>query len=212
MLCYPYIAHNFLDSSEQVGLFLGLAIHDTAQVVGSAMTYNELFQDELAMRIAVVTKLTRNIFLAGVIPYLAYSTVGGGGQGGAAAGAAGGSKPALTWAGFKQHLPLFVVGFLGMACARSVGDWSLASTGAAYGVVPPEMWSEMTSGISKVGSHYLIGSAMAAVGLSTSFATLKGVGMKPFALGIGGAFTVGATAYGCASVLPYVMDVTALPT
>ena len=51
----------------------------------------------------------------------------------------------------------------------------------------------------------------AAVGLSTSFATLKGVGMKPFALGIGGALTVGATAYGCASVLPYVMDVTPVP-
>ena len=128
MLTYPYIAHNFLDSSEQVGLFLGLAIHDTAQVVGASMTYNELFHDELAMRIAVVTKLTRNIFLAGVIPYLAFSTVGGEGSNGA--------RPALTWAGFKQHLPLFVVGFLGMACARSVGDWSLAATGMAYGSSP----------------------------------------------------------------------------
>ena len=34
MLAYPVLAHNYLpfEFSEQVGLFLGIAIHDTAQV------------------------------------------------------------------------------------------------------------------------------------------------------------------------------------
>lgn len=36
------------------------------------MTYKEMFQDELALKMAAVTKLTRNLFLAGVIPAMAY--------------------------------------------------------------------------------------------------------------------------------------------
>lgn len=32
MLVYPAVAHSLFDTSEQVGLFLGTAIHDTAQV------------------------------------------------------------------------------------------------------------------------------------------------------------------------------------
>lgn len=32
MLSYPYLAHTLASSSEQVGLFLGSAIHDTSQV------------------------------------------------------------------------------------------------------------------------------------------------------------------------------------
>ena len=32
MLVYPHLAHALLQSSEQVGIFLGMAIHDTSQV------------------------------------------------------------------------------------------------------------------------------------------------------------------------------------
>lgn len=32
MLCYPYLAHSLVDHSEQVGILLGLSIHDTSQV------------------------------------------------------------------------------------------------------------------------------------------------------------------------------------
>ena len=39
MLTYPVLAHNYLpfEFSEQVGLFLGIAIHDTAQVMVMVM-------------------------------------------------------------------------------------------------------------------------------------------------------------------------------
>ena len=37
-----------------------------------------------------------------------------------------------------------------------------------------------------------VGTAMAAVGLNTSFAVFKGVGAKPFAVGFAGALAVGA--------------------
>ncbi|CAM9702966.1 unnamed protein product, partial [Phaeothamnion confervicola] len=47
MLAYPYVAHHLLPHSEQVGLFLGLAIHDTAQVVGAALTYRDVSGEDI---------------------------------------------------------------------------------------------------------------------------------------------------------------------
>ena len=39
MLIYPYFANSILDNSQQIGIFLGTAIHDTSQVLGAAATY-----------------------------------------------------------------------------------------------------------------------------------------------------------------------------
>ena len=72
MLAYPYLAHAVLGSSETIGLFLGTAVHDTSQVVGAALTYKQVYDDDIVLRVATVTKLTRNIFLAGVIPLLTW--------------------------------------------------------------------------------------------------------------------------------------------
>mmetsp|Transcript_31243 Transcript_31243/g.50339 ORF Transcript_31243/g.50339 Transcript_31243/m.50339 type:complete len:136 (-) Transcript_31243:226-633(-) len=71
-LRYPYLAHAMFGLSEQVGIFLGLSIHDTSQVMAAALTYREAFDDEVALKTAAVTKLTRNVFLATVIPALAW--------------------------------------------------------------------------------------------------------------------------------------------
>ena len=73
MLCYPYLFNALCGSSEQVGMCLGVAIHDTSQVLGSAMSYRETFDDEVALRVAAVTKLTRNLGLAVAIPALTYA-------------------------------------------------------------------------------------------------------------------------------------------
>ena len=43
-----------------------------------------------------------------------------------------------------------------------------------------------------LASRYLLGTAMAAVGLSTSFRVFRGVGLKPFAVGLAGAVVVGS--------------------
>ena len=72
MLVYPYLAHALLQRSETVGLFLGTAVHDTSQVVGAALTYRQMYADDVVLRVATVTKLTRNLFLAGVIPLLTW--------------------------------------------------------------------------------------------------------------------------------------------
>ena len=77
MLTYPYFAHAVLGRSETVGLFLGTAIHDTSQVVGAALTYRQMYADEVVLQVATVTKLTRNLFLAAVIPLLTWLHVRG---------------------------------------------------------------------------------------------------------------------------------------
>ena len=72
MLAYPYLLHAMGCSSEQVGMILGVAIHDTSQVLGSALSYKETFDDEVAFKVAAVTKLMRNLGLAVAIPLLTY--------------------------------------------------------------------------------------------------------------------------------------------
>ena len=54
-------------------MWLGLAVHDTAQVMGAGLTYAQLFDDERAFNAAAVTKLTRNLALAAAIPALAFA-------------------------------------------------------------------------------------------------------------------------------------------
>ena len=183
MLTYPYLAHAVLGSSETIGLFLGTAVHDTSQVMGAALTYKQVYGDEVVLNVATVTKLTRNIFLAAVIPILtwmhmrAQAKIGSGGIG----------------VRISSLVPGFVIGFLAMAVVRSLGDWTLTSNGAAFGVWSAAQWASITKSLGDYwASQILLGTAMAAVGLNTNFAVFKGVGMKPFAVGMAGALVVGA--------------------
>ena len=181
MLSYPYLAHCLLHTSEQIGLFLGTAIHDTSQVIGAAVTYKEVYQDDVALKAATVTKLTRNLFLAGVIPFLAFSY----------------SKRRTTEqssasVNLKKLFPVFVLGFVAMALMRSLGDATLQNNGAAFGLWNSAAWKELTTQMGEIwGSRYLLGTALAAVGLSTSFSVFKGLGLKPFVVGFAGALFVG---------------------
>jgi len=185
MLVYPYLAHAVLGSSETIGLFLGTAVHDTSQVVGAALTYKQVYNDDVVLRVATVTKLTRNIFLAAVIPILtwmhvrAQAKIGSGGIGGVVS--------------VSSLVPGFVIGFLAMAVVRSIGDWTLTSNGAAFGVWSAAQWTSITKSLGDYwASQILLGTAMAAVGLNTNFAVFKGVGLKPFVVGMAGALVVGA--------------------
>lgn len=177
MFLYPYIAPMVLETSEQIGLFLGTAVHETSQVVGAALTYKEVFGDEVALKAATVTKLTRNLFLAVVVPLLALFYL-----------KRQATSPASV--SVKKLLPVFVLGFVAMALVRSLGDLTLQS-GGAFGIWDSTSWKALTTQINFWGSRYLLGTAMAAVGLNTSFAVFKGVGLKPFLVGFVGALVVG---------------------
>lgn len=183
MLVYPYVAHAMLSRSETIGLFLGTAIHDTSQVVGAALTYRQMFEDDVVLRVATVTKLTRNLFLAGVIPLLTWMHLR----------RTGDLAPGGRSGAFTTLVPAFVIGFLAMAVVRTIGDAMLQSGGTAYGMWDRAGWTAVTNHVGDFwGSRVLLGTAMAAVGLNTSFAVFKGVGLKPFVVGLAGALVVGS--------------------
>ena len=192
MVVYPYLAHALLPGSASIGLFLGTAVHDTSQVVGAALTYRQIYADDTVLRVATVTKLTRNLFLAAVIPLLTWRHARDGHGGGRAA----------AIAGWRTLVPSFVVGFVAMAVVRSAADTMLQGGGLALGVWDPAAWAELTSFIGDtVGARWLLGTAMAAVGLNTSIAVFRGVGLKPFVVGLVGALAVGAIGFVMAALL-----------
>jgi uncharacterized membrane protein YadS len=80
-----------------------------------------------------------------------------------------------------------------MAVVRTIGDATLGSMGAAYGIFTADAWASLTRDLGDFwASQILLGTAMAAVGLSTTFKVFRGVGFRPFAVGMAGALAVGA--------------------
>ena len=171
MLAYPYLAHALLPRSETVGLFLGTAVHDTSQVVGAALTYRQMY----ARRCRAAR---RDGDQADAQP------VPGGRHSAPHLDARCANRTSARRSHGRPPLDdsscrCFVVGFVAMAVVRSIGDATLQSTGAAYGVWDAAAWKQLTDWIGDFwASRMLLGTAMAAVGLNTSFAVFKGVGAQ----------------------------------
>ena len=190
MFVDPYLAHALLGSvPAAVGLFLGTGIHDTSQVMGAALSYRELFHDETALKVATVTKLTRNLFLAAVVPLLAYLHARRVGR--------------RTGAPVKLSgiFPLFVLGFVAMAAVRSVGDAMLARGGLAWGTWDAAGWAALAKRLGESWAGAALGTAMAGVGLSTRLSVLRKLGAKPLYVGALSAILVAALALLSASLL-----------
>lgn len=189
MLAYPYLAHALLGgSSGAAGLFLGTAIHDTSQVMGAAISYSELYADERTMQVATVAKLTRNALLIGVVPALAFLHA-------RRSGAAGARAP------LARLFPVFVLGFLALSLVRSIGDLELARSGLAFGIWDEGAWSSLTGLIGGRSAVLALGTALAGVGLTTRLSVLKGLGLRPFAVGLSAALLVGLASLGLSAAL-----------
>jgi len=189
-LLYPYLAyHVFRHNAVMSGLFLGTAIHETAQVAGAGMIYADAFASPLGLDVATVAKMVRNVFMAGVIPLLAFLH------------ARRTSSPGKRRGpGAAKLFPLFIVGFIAMAVFRSVGDAATGAGSAAFGVWSPEAWAGL-QGLFKSWAAFLLVVALAGVGLKTRFASFKGLGLKPFLAGLGSAAAVGAISFLAISLL-----------
>lgn len=198
MLFYPYLTHFFFaDDPIKAGLFLGTAIHDTAQVTGSALIYDQMFHLERAVDVAMVTKLTRNLFIIAVIPVVSLLFFRSSQQAVMRDGSLDGSDMRGEVSGasrlpkWYKLIPLFVIGFLLLALVRTLGDMTLTKSGAAFGLLSAEVWQSFYESSSSFGTTYMLGIAMAGVGLSTDFSQFKGLGMKPFYIGLIAALSVG---------------------
>lgn len=188
MLFYPYVANTFFaDNPIKAGLFLGTAIHDTAQVTGAALIYNQMYDMEKVVDVATVTKLTRNLFIILVIPFVSYLFF--------KSNKGVGNKEEQKLPKWYKLVPLFVVGFLLTALLRTIGDMTAVNTGAAFGFLDISTWESFYTVGSSFGSTYLLGLAMAGVGLSTDFKMFKGLGIKPFYIGLIAALSVGLVSF-----------------
>lgn len=185
-LVYPYLA-NFIFAGDalKAGLFLGTAVHDTSQVVGSAKVYTDVYSQTLALDVATITKLVRNVFMVAVIPFMAlYYARRTNGQ----------EQTTGKKTSWVNLLPLFIVGFLAFATLRSIGDAGVNAGGGAFGIWESGAWKGITNFVKDWAEIFLV-VALAGVGLSTNFKSFKGLGVKPFLVGLSAALAVGLVSF-----------------
>jgi len=190
MVIYPFLG-NLIFSGDIIntGLFLGTSIHETAQVAGAGLIYDQSFNitaTPSVADIAVVGKLVRNVMMVVVIPGITYLYARNMRQAGEDAGEA---------TRVIDMIPVFILGFLVMAIVRSIGDAGADGGGLAFGLWGTETWGDLTHGI-RTWAEYTLGTAMAAVGLGTSIKQLRGLGYKPFVVGMAAALSVGVVSVG----------------
>lgn len=174
MLVYPFAAHYmFSGDSFASGLFLGTAVHETAQVAGAGLVYQQFYNDPLTLDVATVTKLVRNLGMLIVIPLMSIVYHRNSAE----------SGQAPKW---WTMIPLFVIGFACMSLLRTVGDQGEL----AFGFLQPEQWQMIVS-YTKKTAEMCLAIAMAAVGLGTSIKALRSIGIKPLAVGLFSALLVG---------------------
>lgn len=116
LLVYPVVGRALGLGDVGFGLWVGLAIQDTSQVVAAGAAFSDPARD-----VATVVKLVRNASLAGVLPLLAWwwrRT----------------AEPGAVSMGWRKAIPLFVVGFLAMVVLRTLGVVD-AEVGARLGQV-----------------------------------------------------------------------------
>jgi uncharacterized integral membrane protein (TIGR00698 family) len=102
---YPTIGRAIALPQPQFGLWAGVAVHDTSQVIATSASYGPG-----ALDVATVVKLIRNALMAPLL--LVIATVW-------ASRAEGTVDSARR--GIRRAVPLFVLGFLALAALRTVG-------------------------------------------------------------------------------------------
>ena len=184
MLLYPFAGHWIFDADTfKSGLFLGTSVHETAQVAGAGLVYQQYYDDPGALDVATVTKLVRNLGMLLVIPLMSviYHRTH-----------SDGTEPPKWW----TMVPLFVIGFACMSLIRTVGDMGEL----AFGVFEPETWNAIVDN-TKRAAEICLAVAMAAVGLGTSIKGLREIGLKPLGVGLFSALLVGGVSIGLIQML-----------
>lgn len=183
-IAYPFLARAlFGDWVVGAGRWLGTAIHDTSQVTGAGLVYSETFGSQLALDIAVVTKLLRNTLMVVIIPLAGWKYRDR--EHTASDRNSGRRESAL------RHFPFFVLFFLMVSLVRTAGDATLSSTSAAFGFIDTTRWTTLSEVTAAVALFSLV-SALAAVGMKTRFSRLIHLGARPLAMGLVAAIVVGA--------------------
>ena len=159
---YPFFVEWFFSSEISKGLFLGVGIHDTSQVLAASLIHFDINRNSIVLETATLTKLIRNLFLALLIPYLAIKV-----------------KPKTInqktiFKQFMNNIPLFVYGFLFFIILRTVGDQILTSS---------PIWEQLLHWNHQLVS-ILFGLALIALGISIKIKELKGLSYSSILIGL----------------------------
>ena len=173
---YPFFVEWFFSSEISKGLFLGVGIHDTSQVLAASLIHFDINGNSIVLETATLTKLIRNLFLALLIPYLAIKVQSN------SLGQTGLLKQ------ISNNIPSFVYGFIFFIFIRTIGDQILVSS---------SIWDQILAWNHQLVSA-LFGFALIALGLSIKIKELKDLTRSSIIIGL--IFSLGILLVGIAVV------------
>ena len=178
VLLYPHLAEYIFSGNDiNAGIFLGAAIHDTAQVSAAGLIYQETFSSPVALEASMTTKLLRNSFLIILIPLLTYFYQ------------RKNKNSQSSSSSILKFFPFFVLGFILISLFRTMGDIIIINTNYY------EDWKNFIIIIKHV-SKYMILVSMIALGLKIKINKFKEMGLKPLIIGF-----IAATSIGTSSII-----------
>ena len=196
---YPILAYFIFGGNPiKAGLWLGTSIHDTSQVTGAALVFADLWNLPIGLDVATITKLVRNVFMILVIPLMAFLHVKNEKKEATESGL--NKSNVKTKVSAKKLIPVFVIGFLLISILRSVGDAGVNTNNLAFGLIGEDSWGDIIKMV-KNFANILFVVALGGVGLSTNFANFKGLGIKPFLVGLFASLTIGIVSFLSVSLL-----------
>jgi uncharacterized integral membrane protein (TIGR00698 family) len=168
MFLMPVLGHFMALTERAFGVWAGLAIHQTPQVVAAGFAYGEQ-----AGETATIVKMSRVCLLAPVVfvAGLVYARK-------KAQKHQNGDRKRIN---YFSLFPKFVLGFLALALLRTLGwlpDFTVHLTQARmFGQVNHDF---SMAAVSQMGANFFIVMSMAGVGLETKFSAMKQTGLRPF--------------------------------
>lgn len=154
ILLFPLMGRALGLSDQAFGLWAGTAVNDTSSVVATGYAFSEAAGD-----FATMVKLTRTLSIIPTVIIFALISVRLKRK---EALAAGSTQEIRAKVSIAKIFPWFILGFVAMACLKS------------FGIIPDGVSSMM-----KDVSKFLMVAALAAIGMNTSFSTMRRSGAKP---------------------------------
>ena len=165
VLTYPFFVELFFLTDLAKGIFLGVSIHDTSQVLAAAMVHSDLHPNQKTLEIATITKIIRNLFLLALIPILIIFNKSSKNNK---------NKSQSIFVRIFNSIPLFVVGFILFATFRSFMDLYFFDN---------EKWIEFLVILEKLIS-ILFGLALTALGASIDLRKIFNQGYVAILIGM----------------------------
>ena len=170
MFVLPVLGHVLDLSSKQFGIWAGLAIHQTPQVVAAGYAYwpKNAEYSPVAGDTATVVKMARVCLLAPVVFLIGLWHAR--------------TKARQIGAGkrinYLRLFPLFILGFVGMALLNTLGLIPELTVKRAT-LLGPGPHTLSLSAVAEEISRFCIIISMAGVGLETKFSAMRQTGLKP---------------------------------